>query len=184
MVNQDPKPRSRLAGTGCNPLPDPRTAGRTTPASNSARAAMSDAMSDSSTISPALVSDEDAELVKHRSKFEQFAAVAHKEITSLPRRYDKVKKYQAIGRFWPRRIGLFTQSSPDAKPKPGGISSSHQVLSVKNSSAEVKGASQATTQGMEASDLEQREWKKDKEAGMIRDNTPSLGCACTGAQEE
>ncbi|THU82618.1 hypothetical protein K435DRAFT_844326 [Dendrothele bispora CBS 962.96] len=25
---------------------------------------------------------------------------------------------------------------------------------------------------------------KDKEAGMIHDNTPSLGCACTGAQEK
>ena len=25
---------------------------------------------------------------------------------------------------------------------------------------------------------------EDKEAGMIHDNTPSLGCACTGAQEE
>ncbi|THU95433.1 hypothetical protein K435DRAFT_859572 [Dendrothele bispora CBS 962.96] len=44
-----------------------------------------------------------------RTKFEQFAAVVHKETTLLPRRYDKVKKYQAIGKFWPRGIGLFIQ---------------------------------------------------------------------------
>ncbi|THU89398.1 hypothetical protein K435DRAFT_969123 [Dendrothele bispora CBS 962.96] len=95
MVNQDPKPRSRANGASQPPLaPVNRQSG---------------ARIDPTPEQPENDDSETEELARRRSKFEHFAAVAHKEITSLPRRYDKVKKYQAIGKYWPRGIGLFVQ---------------------------------------------------------------------------
>ncbi|KAK7465382.1 hypothetical protein VKT23_005360 [Stygiomarasmius scandens] len=59
-----------------------------------------------------IISQEEAELATHKRKFEEFAANAHEEIDSKRRQYDVTRKYQLIGLFWPRGIGLFTQIGP------------------------------------------------------------------------